>query len=373
MVSDMYESISIDKFRGFREFRLHNLGRVNLLVGTNNCGKTSALEAIELLASKNSVSPIWRATNLRGERIYLNRDPRSGPDRYADISHLFYGHSLETGSYFSISGEKGGYRESVSAEIVNQEESVSAQINLFENEEADSFEFSSKLSLTWLAKEDDTALLFDLTPEGGIQVSARARAGILAGADIPVRYISTEALNSEDVDYLFGEIVLTPEEDTLIGALKAIDPTIERIASIPERKSYYSSKANIRIKCIDHPGRIPIGTMGDGMWRMLGLAIALVTAKNGILLVDEIDTGLHYSVMTDMWKLIQQTSKRLNVQVFATTHSRDCYESLASIACDSEIADKEVSIQRIERDRTESVAYSEQEIIIAAERGLEVR
>jgi AAA15 family ATPase/GTPase len=58
---------------------------------------------------------------------------------------------------------------------------------------------------------------------------------------------------------------------------------------------------------------------------MLGLALAIVNAKNGVLLVDEIDTGLHYTVMSDMWKMIWKTAKRLNVQVFATTNSNDCW------------------------------------------------
>jgi AAA15 family ATPase/GTPase len=113
--------------------------------------------------------------------------------------------------------------------------------------------------------------------------------------------------------------------------------------------------------------------MGDGIWRMLGIAIGLVTAKDGILLVDEIDTGLHYAVMSDMWRLVERTAERLNVQVFATTHSRDCYESLASIAHESVTENSKVTIQRIEREKGTTVAFTERDIVIAAERGLEVR
>ena len=113
--------------------------------------------------------------------------------------------------------------------------------------------------------------------------------------------------------------------------------------------------------------------MGDGIWRLLGLALALVRSENGILLVDEIDTGLHYTVMEDMWKLVNETARRLNVQVFATTHSRDCYESLAAISRDTVSTGSEITIQRIERGKTRSVAYTEQEIVAASERHLEVR
>ncbi len=113
--------------------------------------------------------------------------------------------------------------------------------------------------------------------------------------------------------------------------------------------------------------------MGDGIWRMLGLALALVRAEGGILLVDEIDTGLHFTVMSNMWRLIYNTAKRLNVQVFATTHSRDCYESLAVICREDVSKGSDITIQRIERDRQVAIGYTEQEIIAAAQRGMEVR
>ena len=110
--------------------------------------------------------------------------------------------------------------------------------------------------------------------------------------------------------------------------------------------------------------------MGDGIWRLLGIALALVRARGGILLVDEIDTGLHYTVLTKMWQLVYETAKRLDVQVFATTHSRDCYEALGEV---TEPGRQDISLQRIERGRPEAVAYREAILRTAAERGLEVR
>ena len=81
--------------------------------------------------------------------------------------------------------------------------------------------------------------------------------------------------------------------------------------------------------------RVPIGSMGDGIWRMLGLALSVVQSGNGILLVDEIDTGLHHTVMEDMWRFLYGCAKRYNVQIIAATHSWDCYHSLAVICRDS--------------------------------------
>jgi len=121
------------------------------------------------------------------------------------------------------------------------------------------------------------------------------------------------------------------------------------------------------------PHRIPIGTLGEGIWRLLGIALALVRARGGTLLIDEIDTGLHYSIMSKMWRLVLETAQRLDVQVFATTHSRDCFESLASIARVDVSEGSEVTIQRLETDRSRTVNFTEQEIVLAAERGIEVR
>jgi AAA15 family ATPase/GTPase len=106
---------------------------------------------------------------------------------------------------------------------------------------------------------------------------------------------------------------------------------------------------------------------------MLGLALAIVNAKNGVLLVDEIDTGLHYTVMSDMWKMIWKTAKRLNVQVFATTHSNDCWHSLADIANVENPSEDGITIHRVEKDKPKSILFTERQIAIAAERDIEVR
>lgn len=74
-----------------------------------------------------------------------------------------------------------------------------------------------------------------------------------------------------------------------------------------------------------------------------------------------------------MWRLVYETAKRLNVQVFATTHSRDCYESLAAISRDTVAENSCVTIQRIESGSETAIAFTEQEIVAAADRGIEIR
>jgi AAA15 family ATPase/GTPase len=118
---------------------------------------------------------------------------------------------------------------------------------------------------------------------------------------------------------------------------------------------------------------VPIGSMGDGIWRILGLALSTISARGGVLLIDEIDTGLHFTVMSDMWKLIWKMANRLNLQVFATTHNSDCWTSLATIASQEDAMLDGITIQHIKSGKETSIVFTEREIVIAAERGLEVR
>jgi len=147
-----------------------------------------------------------------------------------------------------------------------------------------------------------------------------------------------------------------------------LSPAFNEIAPTPHdlSGSFQRTKGAISVACegIDEP--IPIGSLGDGTWRLLGLALSLIHAKGGVLLVDEIDTGLHYSVMPSMWKLVLEAAKSLDVQVFATTHSRDCWEALASVSRSNVSINSEVTIQNIQKTKLKSTVFSERQIILAA-------
>jgi ABC-type taurine transport system ATPase subunit len=177
---------------------------------------------------------------------------------------------------------------------------------------------------------------------------------------------------------LFDTVVLTPAEDLVTEALRIIEPGIERIAAaVGDRgdlgSRYSIGRGGILVKLKGVRERVPIGSMGDGIWRLLGIALSVVQASGGLLLVDEIDSGLHHTVMEQMWKFLDDCSQRFDVQIVATTHSRDCFQSLATVCQLSTPDSGDITIHRIERGQTESVAYTGQEIIAAAELGLEVR
>ena len=185
------------------------------------------------------------------------------------------------------------------------------------------------------------------------------------------QFFGGNGMTATDVARLLGDVVLTENEELVTCALRILEPRVERVAAVVRGPYVLEGPAGIFVKLRDVRERMPIGSTGEGMWRMLGLALMLAKAKDGFLLVDEIGAGLHYSVMENMWRLVCEQAAALSVQVFATTHSRDCYESLAAVV--KAEAPEAVTIQRIEQHRKQAVAISGDAIVVVAERGLEVR
>jgi hypothetical protein len=365
----MLRSLRIMSFRGLRELTMTGLARVNLLVGTNNCGKTSVLEATHMLAAPGSAVPLWQAQVTRGVLI----DTRN---REIDLAHLVHGHQIVEGSGFRFAAETDDGPVEFAASFLPRDTPVKGLDDDLEG--AGSPDELGSLAPMWLKLEWVSG-----TPRGGFQVPLTRRGGarerdlvtvrVDAGAPRPALLVGGGGLHSSSVITMFERVVLTPEETTVLDALRAIEPGIERIASVGSNPRWSGRSGQ------DLPGglammvsgkRVPIGTMGDGIWRLLGIALALVSARGGVLLVDEIDTGLHYTVLVDMWRLVLATARSLDVQVFATTHSRDCYEALAAV---TEANRNEISLQRIERGKAHAIAFNEAELQQAAERGLEVR
>lgn len=234
--------------------------------------------------------------------------------------------------------------------------------------------------LDWKRKEVISNLSrigYPLSSDGGIDITMLRQFIKATKAATKSQFITPLSLDINEITQLFDEIVLTPEETFTLEALQIIEPKIERIASIgPEKygsnNRIVGARGGFLVKVSDQKP-IPIGSMGEGIWRILALAIALVSAQGGVLLVDEIDTGLHFSTMSDMWKLIWKTAKKLDVQVFATTHNSDCWSSLADVIQNEDLEGEEITIHRIEANKNTSVVFTEPEIVIAAQRDIEVR
>ena len=382
----MLKTVKIKKFRSFRQFELHDLGRINLLVGANNSGKTSVLEAIHLLRSQGSPRAFIDLMKSRGE--YMSGESKS--NREWNIRHLFHRHSFDVGSQFSITGatQKSKHLEHLTVSVSAHDpthyafrEDLGRRLEEIENEDRLSLFEAYDLGVDWSFGKEHNSWGSLVSLQGGLSAPTPAmpprpiRASQASPSNnLKVEFLTCSGLSVAQVVKWFDQIVLTPEEENVYEALRTIEPNIKRIATINNNKISEGISAQKGFAVLIDDYRVPIGIMGDGIWRMLGLVLASIQVSNGCLLVDEIDTGLHFTAMTDMWKLIWEIAKRLNVQVFATTHSNDCWKSLADLARQYEATkDDGISIQRIERNKSEGIAFTEEEMILAADRGIEVR
>jgi len=121
-------------------------------------------------------------------------------------------------------------------------------------------------------------------------------------------------------------------------------------------------------------GRLmPLPVMGGGMVRLASLVIHIGNAANGVVLVDEIENGLHYSILPKVWRAIGEVARQFNAQIFATTHSLECIVAAHKAFLESEHYD--FCLHRLERTREtiRAVTYDQESLEAAIETGLEVR
>ena len=102
---------------------------------------------------------------------------------------------------------------------------------------------------------------------------------------------------------------------------------------------------------------MPLGSLSDGIKRILGLTVAILSTDSGAVFIDEIDTGLHYSIMNQLWAIIVDRAREFGVQVFATTHSWDCIQGLAELCEENEMVRSEVAVHKLDRNLNRSVSF----------------
>lgn len=386
------KNLTIENFRSFHRFDVNNLGRVNLLVGTNNSGKTTVLEAAYLLLDSNQLWAIWTLLANRGE-TYSDESPSGQPilpNSVIGVRHLFRGHSVVVGARFKITANSDGgpFETRAYVRSTDPKAKLGSRVVFNENMTTSTTPMPTLTIPTLLLKLRSEHPLAHPGRVSRIEVPLNRDAGFtstslqerlthgLAGAlNYSAQFVAATSLTSQRVATLFDGIALTKEEDWVLEALQILEPKVERIATTRTGGDPIgvSGRGGILLRLANIEARVPIGSMGDGIWRMLGLALAVIYSRDKVLLIDEVDTGLHHSVMGKMWRFLNECAKRFNVQIIATTHSKDCYQSLAEICREDVVDQSEVTIQRIERGSSEAVAYSEAEIYAAAVRDVEVR
>lgn len=361
----LLQNLHISNYRQFTEFELRNLAQVTLLVGGNNAGKTSVLEAAELLLAAWPPAALARCLARREELVTIDEESRAVD---YDVAHAFHGREAAVGSVLRISGQTGSSRALyVQCAIRPDEEDDRPQLSVLEPQAIPAESRALSFESDRLSSQLAFALgAFGTLPRNAVRRSTSQESPALRW---PIEYVPTSSPSSAQLRHLWDAIVLTPEESHVLEALQIVEPRVERIAAIGGPGRFEST---VVVKLRGSDTRIPIGSMGEGSRRLMALALSVASTSGGCLLVDEIDTGLHYSVMHQMWRLLIGAALRVGVQVIATTHSLDCLQALAELAQDPDFR-RSVAVYRIERGANEGIRYSMGELEAAISDEMEIR
>ena len=376
----MIERLTIEGYRGFEKLSMEGLGRVNLLVGKNNSGKTSVLEAVRLLASGGGIGAMADIAEDRGEALPDDGVRRTMRSVTFDPSHFFRGHQLVSGSHFSVVADDGALGFSV-----DSLRGASSQITDDGIRGSVPPEPFPVLKAEWKGSRVENPLeqIHRVSHEGlivvqrGITNAPRTPGIVKMGEDRPtVVYVPPGSLPLATLASIWAHVFQRENEDDVYEAMRVVDGSIRDLNFLPSSRSAGGGSDGVVIKKEGLSGRVPLASLGDGVRRMLALSLALATARGGYLLVDEIDTGLHWSVLADMWKLIVTAAEQNDVQVFATTHSKDCLEALAEAVEAREggvDAEEGPVVFRVEAGREEAARFDAASLRYAVEQGMELR
>ncbi len=346
----MYEHITIHRFRLFRDVHVDGLRRLNLLTGANNSGKTALLEALLLVSGGANGELPLRLNRIRGLAA-------SGTVR--QVANALFGPlfpNLDTADPVVIEArhsELGRVKVSLSLR-----DSVTTRLPLEPPQHAE--EDLQHVSLN-LSFERDSAPQQEVevkcTPNGFEMQPPPTDAPLLCSI------LTSKTGNAEEDAGRYSRLRVRKQGDVLLDALRIIEPRLEQIE--------VNSASGRSILCgdIGLPELLPLGLMGEGMSRVARLILAIADSPGGVVLVDEIENGIHHSVLPGVWRAVDEAAVRARTQVFATTHSFECVQAASAMIGDG------LRLYRLQPDVASQpiVDYPTEALEGALENGIEVR
>ena len=373
-------NLSITGFRGIDDLSISRLGRVTLLAGKNSIGKTTVLDAVRVYAARGRYAALSGLLE-RLEEVFIATD-RDGTDYVGlDWTALFFGRSKSDGSRIRIGPEDVDAQLTLEKPLLTDEQS-SLLGQLSPSELLD--DHVSTLKILFRGNEYYIPLIIPQNALGSRTVGRRLRNPIvhssvssLSGegelpSTIKCESLGPGVMTNEDIARFWSSVVLMDGEDRAVQALGLIfGQNLERVAIDPRMGRGITHRVLVKLGSHDRP--VPLRSLGDGALRLFGLALALANSRDGFLLIDEAENGIHYSVHRDYWRMVLRGAQESNVQVLATTHSSDCIRGFAQAAL--EFKETEGVLVRLSRQYGDlrAVEYPEEELAIAAEQGIEVR
>lgn len=362
----MYSSVRIQSFRGIGNLELSDLGRTNLIVGANDVGKSSVLEALALLHMHLDGTELVQILRARGFRS----------DESLEGSLAGFVHSGQESTGLRVSALAGDRRSMLVGELVSpraavfgempgryraayQELSSEAIFLTYTSEP----EIESPSTLDWNAPAVN--IVIDLgKPPAVAPAFAAGHFGNLAFLPALSR------LTSSNLAEILTRLFERGNTDDLFKAIREFDVRIEKLY-VGYSAKYRQPVVGANIHGV---GGVPIQHLGEGVRRLIDISTLLPLAAGGVTLIDEIDFGIYFENLPKLWSMIDRLSSSSNTQVFATTHSQECVRAFLS-AVVSAGAEEHARVIRLERSSfgLDAVVVPASQARSALNLGLEIR
>ena len=363
----MLKSVQIRNFRILNQLCLGDLHRINLIAGQNSCGKTTLLEAIFLLVGAGNAHLFMNSNIIRG--LIPNTDvwARAESPWKEAFSNLDMLQEIE------IVGEHEEFGE-LKLEIT-LERSLSGEIQFAQNGKgliSNHLDGQRKIRSPVPDILQAPALNLRYFRDATLQAESKIRPNV-QGVDIsqPIAnppfnaiYVSSHTGSYEEDANRLGVLRRKKLGDIFLKALKVIEP---RLQSVEE-----SSATGVPMIYgdIGLDELVPLAVMGDGISRIARLMLAISSVPGGVVIVDEIENGLHHTVLPNVWRVVDEATSTFNAQLISTTHSRESIEAAHDV-----LNGESFRLHRLESSgkTNRCVTYGPESIGAAIKHGLEVR
>lgn len=365
----MFKSVSVRNFRILDELKVDNLKRINLIGGKNNSGKSAFLEALFLLTG--ATNPTFR--NLARFRGIHDIEAVGNLDAVRSLvwDPLFLG--FDTRRTIEITGitpedEEHRLGITVSTEQLREVSFRNGTRRLEPTEAFSSSKGPQVLRISFTAGGLFSGDFFYSLDEAGFR-SLEPRPTIKQVFRSVYVHPRAEAGLRQEAEQL-GELEISGagDKERLVSALKLFEPRLRDLSVIVR-----AGLPMIHGHLTDSQIPVPLALMGDGVGRLTTMLLSILQVRGGIALIDEIENGLHHSVLVDIWRVLGDVAKRYGVQIVATTHSLECiraaYEALSTAG------DSLLGLFRFDviDGRPRSVGYDREALDAAVKSEIEVR
>lgn len=361
----------IENFKKFDSLEVNDIGQFNLIVGDNNVGKTCLLEA--LLFDKDAgqlLDNFYIALTKRGLKFQIEK-----------ITSEVNGISTTK----TIYPKENYFKKYIFKESVK--DGVKLNILYNDNNKKSTEIFLSVPDKIQLKIEDESDWDRYLKKEG-IEIEDHEKEYFhmyLNG--IPTRQLSVYSYNENILNFplisfndtpleqesrnIYENLKTKKEKQILIDVLKVVNL---KIIDIELRENFEDLKSVFLISFEDKDEFVPLNFLGDGFKRIFYIVLKALSLKGKRILIDEIEIGIHYSKMKDFWINIMNVCKELDVQLFATTHSKECIETF--LEASKETNEKDIRLIRLQENKNKSIkaiCYKEEYIEYMVESNTEER